>query len=182
MIHSHTKRGFTLVELLVSVGIFSVVMMIALGALLAISESDRRAETLKSVINNLNFSLDSMTRSIRTGTNYDASADCGSPSGTDCTAPPGSISLRYKDAGGHTVVYKLQNATVMRSVDGATFAAITAPEVVISKLAFYVVGSPTGDGIQPKVNILLSGSVAVTSKLTSQFNLQTSVTQRVYDQ
>jgi hypothetical protein len=157
-------------------------MVIAMGALLAISESDRKAETLKSVINNLNFSLDSMGRSIRTGSNYDASANCASPSGTDCTVPPGSTSLTYKDAGGHTVTYKLQNSAIVRSVDGGAFAAITAPEVVVSSFSFYVVGSATGDGLQPKVNILLSGFVTVTSRTTSQFNLQTSVTQRVYDQ
>jgi len=64
------QKGFTLVEMLVSVAIFAVVMTVALGSLLAMSESDRKAQTLKSVINNLNFSLDSMSRAIRTGTTY----------------------------------------------------------------------------------------------------------------
>jgi prepilin-type N-terminal cleavage/methylation domain-containing protein len=61
-------RGFTLIEVLVSVMIFSVVMTVALGALLAMSQSDKQAEELKTVVNNLDFALDSMTRTIRTGT------------------------------------------------------------------------------------------------------------------
>ena len=76
------SKGFTLIEVMVSVMIFSVVMTVALGALLAMSESDRRAEALKSVINNLDFAMDALTRTVRTGYNY----HCG-VSGSDLTTP-----------------------------------------------------------------------------------------------
>src|SRR3569832_199477 len=80
------QRGFTLIEMLVSTAIFAIVMVIALGALLAMSESDRKAQSLKAVINNLNFSLDSMSRSVRTGTGL----NCGSQNGGDCATVPGT--------------------------------------------------------------------------------------------
>ena len=57
-------RGFTLIELMVSVTIFIIVMVIALGSLLSISEAERKAEQLKTVMNNLNFGLESMARAI----------------------------------------------------------------------------------------------------------------------
>lgn len=195
---SMRQKGFTLVEMLVSVAIFSVVMLIALGALLAISEADRRAETQKSVINNLNFSLDSMSRAIRTGTNYSCGPSLpvsGTPTPTDCTTPPGGSTFAFRDAQGRTLVYKFETSNgtlcgqvgsigcIVRSVDGgSTFAALTAPEVVISQMSFYTVGAPVADATQPKVTMLLSGRVIVTPKVTSDFNLQVSVTQRLYDQ
>ncbi|MDE2071540.1 MAG: prepilin-type N-terminal cleavage/methylation domain-containing protein [Patescibacteria group bacterium] len=198
-------KGFTLIEMLVSVAIFAFVVVIALGALLAISASDRKAESLKAVINNLNFSLDSMSRSIRTGYNY----HCGSFGGGDCQS--GSNFFAYTAADGTQVAYQLVsgsgNATVcgqtgsnigciVRSTDGgASWQPLTAPEVVVNDYStsvpasymFYLVGSipqSQNDPIsaQPKVNILISGAVVLTPTQQSKFNLQTTVTQRIYDQ
>ncbi len=183
--------------MMVSVAIFTIVMTIALGALLSMSESDRKAQSFKSVINNLNFSMDSMSRSIRTGQVYHcdigqtpitATRDCAATAATSFAFRPANSS--------NTVVYRLEssNATlcgqpsarvgcITRSTDGgANYSSITSPEVYIDTLNFYVTGSTVGDSIQPKVTILISGLVTVTATQTSAFNLQTSVTQRIYDQ
>lgn len=190
----HSARGFTLVEMLVSVAIFAIVMTIALGSLLAMSESDRKAQTLKSVINNLNFSLDSMSRSIRTGTTYHCDIGQGTLTATrDCTAA-GATSFAFRSNEGNTVIYRFENSNrttcgqpsgtvgcVVRSTDGgSTYAAITASEVVVNTLQFYVIGAQSAS-LQPKVTILLSGTVQANGTQQTPFNLQTSVTQRLYD-
>ena len=221
----HIGKGFTLIELMVSVAIFSVVMVLALGSLLSISTSEKKAETLKSVMNNLNFALDSMSRSIRTGSVY----HCGS-SGTltvaqDCTNP-GQSYLAFKATDGiTTVVYWLDTTAnecgqtgavggcIMRcfTTNGTcnppgsgtpnSFSQITAPEVIIAiapgqpgagaaGLIFYVTGScdPAGTGgctpdtVEPKVTMTLSGYTQVTATQQTAFNIQTSVTERLYDQ
>ncbi|MDB5224523.1 MAG: hypothetical protein JWO43_145 [Candidatus Adlerbacteria bacterium] len=206
------KRGFTLIEMMVSVAIFSIVMVVALGALLSMSVAARKAETLKSVVNNLNFSLDSMTRSIRTGYNY----QCGT-SGTgapqDCTGSNGEQYLAFVDSSGMGVAYcydptsrqiRRQKAASLSTncSDAATFLPITSPEVRITDMRFYVIGACrststagcTSDTMQPKVTIMVHGYVVVTGgardmtecgtpgNTCSVFNLQTSVTQRIYDQ
>jgi prepilin-type N-terminal cleavage/methylation domain-containing protein len=215
MLQRKKQQGFTLIEMLVSVAIFTVVMVIALGALLSMSEADRKAETLKTVINNLNFALDSMSRSIRTGSSY----DCGetrsdvAPTPTNCNtanyamtfaAAPGT-QTGCSSGGACTVMFCLGsastdtcgigagNTTILRSINGSTPAPITAPEVQVGTVTFYIVGAPTGDGLQPKVTILLNGFVPVSGSPTTQsqcgspgitcsiFNLETSVTQRIYD-
>ena len=186
------NRGFTLIEMIVSVAIFAVVMTVALSSLLAISESDRKAQTLKAVINNLNFSVDSMTRAMRTGTTYHCDAAVLPLAGVrDCDSSPGASSVAFLQSDGiTTTVYCLGSGTacsssgtsVLRSLDGGTtYAPITAPEVTITNLQFYVSGSTPGDHLQPKIVILLSGSVQVNPTQTSTFNLQTSVTERLYD-
>lgn len=185
------NKGFTLVEMLVSVAIFSIVMVIALGSLLAMSESDRKAQTLKSVINNLNFSLDSMSRAIRTGTTYHCDIGQGSATATrDCSGTP-AASMAFKAADGSTVSYCFASGAILREVTpssgtpdtscaAAGFAAITSPEVVISSLSFYIIGA-TDPNIQPKVTILVSGAVQQSATQQTKFNLETSVTQRLYD-
>jgi len=172
---------------MVSVAIFTTVMVISLGALLSISAAARKAETLKSVMNNLNFALEGMSRTIRTGANYNC-AGAG-----DC--PTGGTSLSLLSSSNQTVYYRFETANgtlcgqtgtvgcITRSLDGgATYLPLTASEVVISNFRFYLTGATAGDNAQPKVTIALSGYVNIGASVPSAFNLQTSVTQRIYDQ
>lgn len=190
-------RGFTLVEMMVAVAIFAIVMTVALGALLSMSESDRKAQTLKSVINNLNFSLDSMSRSIRTGQYYHCDATQGTLTATrDCDGQSvaAASSFAFQPAQGGTTIYRLETSSsalcgqtgqigcIVRSTDGGvTYGAITSSEVYIDALKFYVTGAESAN-VQPKITILISGVVKVSGVQTSPFSLQTSVTQRLYDQ
>lgn len=62
--------AFTLVEMIVSLGIFAVVAVVALGALVRIITANQKAQSLQAAMTNLNFALESMSREIRVGTNY----------------------------------------------------------------------------------------------------------------
>jgi type II secretory pathway pseudopilin PulG len=201
-----------LVEVLVSVMIFSLVMTVALGALLSMSESNRRAESLKSVINNLNFALDSMSRTIRTGLDYHCNttgADFLTPAPQDCDGkngtPAGASYLALRAADGSRVAYCLSGGSILRDTIPASdvttllpanctasgFVPLTSTEVTITSLKFIVTGTNPGTGdtcsgspcsIQPKVTMLLTGSIKVSGTVSTVLNLQTSITQRIYDQ
>lgn len=176
--------------MLVSVAIFTAVATIALGALLAMSESDRKAQTLKSVINNLNFSLDAMSRAIRTGVDYHCDVTQGTvTTPRDCASAPGATSIAFLSAEGQTVRYcrgegstcDSSKSAVLVSKGGGGYAPLTASEVEITNLQFFVTGAED-PSLQPHVVMLLSGTVQVSGSQTSTFDLQTSVTQRLYDQ
>ncbi|MFA5987507.1 MAG: type II secretion system protein, partial [Candidatus Paceibacterota bacterium] len=64
------KAGFTLIEIMVSVAIFSVVMLIAIGALLSVNDSNRKARALRVVMDNLNFAVEDMSKKMRTGSDF----------------------------------------------------------------------------------------------------------------
>jgi prepilin-type N-terminal cleavage/methylation domain-containing protein len=64
------QSGFTLIEMIVSLALFSVVVTISVGALLVLIASNQQFQNEQSVMTNLSFALDSMTREIRTGSNY----------------------------------------------------------------------------------------------------------------
>lgn len=200
------KRGFTLIELLVSTAVFTIVMVIALGALLSLSEANRKADILNSSVNNLSFALDSMSRSLRTGTNYhctsggvdlDDPLDCGAggPSGTTpgtyiafLSADKEKIAYCY-DATAKVVKRQVipagSSSSLSTSCSSSSFLPLTMPEVTVTNLSFYVTGAETknstGNTVQPKVTILLNAYVSVKATQKSLFNLQTTVTQRIYD-
>lgn len=61
------NRGFTLVEIMVSLTIFSIVMVISVGTTLVMIDMNAKAQELYTANTNLSFAIDSMTRDIRTG-------------------------------------------------------------------------------------------------------------------
>jgi prepilin-type N-terminal cleavage/methylation domain-containing protein len=63
------QRGFTLIEIIVSLGIFSVVAVIAVGALVRITSANRQAQAIQGGVNNVSFVLDSMSRELRVASN-----------------------------------------------------------------------------------------------------------------
>lgn len=70
MSKTNPQSGFTLIELIVSLGVFSTVVTIAVGALLVLVAANQQLQGEQSVMTNISFALDSMTREIRTGTAY----------------------------------------------------------------------------------------------------------------
>lgn len=64
------QLGFTLIEMIVSLGVFSVVVTTAVGAMLVLISTNQQLQAEQSVMTNLAFALDTMTREMRTGFNY----------------------------------------------------------------------------------------------------------------
>ncbi|MDO8481499.1 MAG: type II secretion system protein [bacterium] len=186
------KGGFTLVEMILAVALFAIVMMVSVGALLALTTANRKAQALQSVMNNLNIALDSMVRSIRMGSDY----HCGS--GTDCPNgdpalenPGGSATLAFEAFGGNSGdpgdqwVYSYDPVTkrVYKSEDdGVNNFPLTAPEVTIDSMHFYAIGTTRGDTTQPKVVITIKGTAGAPNiKTRTTFSLQATAAQRILD-
>lgn len=179
--------GFTLIEVLVSVSIFSMVMLVATGAVFSIVEANKKTHALKSVMTNLNFALESMARDIRVGSQF-ACNGFG-----DCYGGVVGERFSYKanrdiDGDGDandSIEYSLADQGIKKEVTGGTYrgiSVITAREVHIESLKFYVIGTGVSpdDVIQPKVVITIKGYAGVAGT-RSDFNIQTTVSQRSID-
>jgi prepilin-type N-terminal cleavage/methylation domain-containing protein len=175
-----SNKGFTLVELMTSLAVFMVIMTIAMGSVLGIFSANRKAQAESAMMNNLNLAMESMAREMRFGQNY----HCGT--GTYTTAqscPSGDTVVSFLSSDGRQMVYRLSGSAIERSSDGgANFVGLTAPEIVIENLKFYVLGAtPTPDGTQPKVVITLKGYSGERDTERTDFSLQTVVSQRLLD-
>ena len=167
--------GFTLLELIVAVGVFSMAILIAVSAFLSLQAAEKRTQAFINLQNNLRFALEIMAKEIRTGELY----HCGDEGGTeplDCLS--GASALTFKNALGLTVIYKKLGSSIQKSSDGGTiFQPLTAKDITINDLTFYVVGSPAGDNLQPRVIITLKASSPVGGD-TKELSLQTTISQR----
>lgn len=167
-------KGFTLIELIVAIGLFALVMTLASGGYLILIAANRQAQALSTGINNLSFALETMTRSIRTGGAY----RCGAG---DC--PSGSPSFSFTAADGSAISYALSGGAIIEMVRGVS-NPLTDPSVSVSSLTFYTSGtSPAsaGDYAQPHITVVVSGSVSAGPGKTEPFTVETGATMRGSD-
>ena len=192
----NASSGFTLVEMIVAFGIFLVIMVISVGSLASLLEANHKARSQKTVVNNLYFAFENISRNLRTGFLYHCDITEGTLTETrDCAQNPAS-SIIFTARNGKRMVYKYtplteSYGTIDRAVvgageegllaDPATFVPITSPEIHIEQLNFYVDGTLTSDKEQPRVLILVKGSVQGKSKTVSSFGIETMVSQRLLD-
>ena len=162
------NRGFTLIEIMVATAIFMIIMVAAIGALVTTSNSAKKAKALRSAMDNVNYAMDNVSRSLRLGSNYycPGGSSILLPQSTnptmDCIGGAGSIA--FIPAGDITVnqSYQLSSSgEIQKCVASRTPAciALTAPEVMITDLFFEVKGSSTTDTVQPSVFIRIKGII-----------------------
>ncbi len=183
-----SAKGFSLVELLISISIFVVILTFSMGSLLSVLDAGRKARSLKSVMTNLNFTTEIMSREIKFGRNYycGISSSFPPPPNTNCTgqASPGTA-ISFVSSEGVNTIYRKSGNIIEKSIDsGSSYLAVTAPEVTVTDMRFYVFNTQTqagGDNAQPKVIILINGYAGEKPSLQSNFVLQTMVTQRALD-
>lgn len=175
------KKGFTLLEMTVSLGLFTIIMFIATNTFLSVVDSDRKSRSIRITTDNLNVSLEDISRRIKTGSSY----FCGTGgeallSVNDCAVAQNT--LFFTDQNGERVRYTLIGNSIWRSVGSEPIIQATSPEINISRLKFYVSGSAPGapDNKQPMVVVVIDGSVG-NAETGATFKVQTTVTQRVYD-
>lgn len=147
-------------------------MFIATSAFLSIVNTDRKARSVRIAVDNLNIALEDMSRRIKTGTTY----NCGGGAGTnDCPAGLNTFAFTEQDRATRTV-YSLSSGAILRNG-----TQVTSSEITITNLRFIVLGSaPAPDTKQPMVIIIIDGSLG-SGTASSTFKIQTTVTQRAYD-
>jgi len=179
-------RGYTLLEMIVAVGIFSMIMLFVTTAYLKLIALDREVRATTSLVTNLSFAVDSMARSIRTGTLYGCNTSGGATGGTNGTCS----TFSYIDTNlGEKVTYLRKSDGTIGRCTGASVCtsanaiSLTDPNVVVATdgLTFYVRGVGTGDDHQPQVTFTIKGTMKAGNGRDSTFAIQTSATQRLID-
>ncbi len=178
----NTEKGFTLIELMVSVSIFSLVLLISSGSILSVLDANRKSQSQRAVMDSLNLSLESMTRTIRFGTNYHCGTNLPLSTPSDCASFAGSSGFSVTDTVGRVITYTLTSGQITRSIDGATPLIFTSPDVVIQSLTFRVFGSAVFPDLQqPQVILVVKGFVPGKGITSSSFTLETTISQRKLD-
>lgn len=171
---SRRSSGYTLVELIVAVGLFAIVMALSSGTYLMMIGLNRQAQGIAIGIDDLSFALETMTRDIRTGSAY----DCGGAG--DC--PGGASSFSFLNKNNAAVTYSLSGTSLVKTM-GSIQSTLTDPSVAVSSLTFYAYGTrpAPGDYQQSRVVIIMSGTVSTGAGKAESFTVETAATMRGTD-
>jgi prepilin-type N-terminal cleavage/methylation domain-containing protein len=176
---SFGNKGFSIPEMIVALLLFSMVMVVSVGAVLSVTAANRKTFALSTINNSLVYALDSMIKDIRTGTNY----DCGVVDSTkNCPLLKGAgtpqNSVHFTNDLGQATGYRLNGNVIEKLVSGS-YLAITPAEVRVSKLDFYVDGVGGGsDNKQPVVNIVVFAEIYYKGQRVANFDVETMAIQR----
>ena len=187
------QKGFTLIEIMVATSIFVIVMLASMSSLFVMLDAAKNSKALRFAMDNVNFALESMTRSIRMGTNYYCgtmgeyvdTSDLSSTKNCSNLDTNGGTLLAFKSqyaTDDNKIVYKLSrgsngNSYIARCESGNSCVSIVSPDVNIEKLKFFVDGANDSDNKQANVYIIIKGTVMVKGVPTS-FAIQTLASKR----
>lgn len=180
------QRGFTLVELLVSIALFSILVGIAMGGFVRAVHTEHQVSAMIAAESNVSIAIEEMMREIRTGHLFchaigagtaDPVCGCSPNSGN---APWTCTKLSYINAAGTSVIYDLNGGVLERSDNGITHA-MTADNVKITNLSFTLFGNLEGDNWTPRVTIAIGVMPNDSTVTWPTANLETTVSARQID-
>ena len=217
ILQSNTKklRGFTLVEMLVVLGLFSFIMTLATSVLYSTQAINVKLQESQAVLDNVNLSMDTMSRDIRYGSDFHCSASSTQQERDIRLRKSCSYSNPLVMHGGRVLFFKPTNATTdsdrvayyaSSTTSGdvilkdeyfggsTTTYQITANDVKIKSLFFYVEGANTAssvaadvDGVhdytQPLITLTVAGETIPLKEGSSStpFIIETSISSRGID-
>lgn len=174
-----TEKGFTLMEVMVSVSIFAIIITVGIGSLLTIFGVLQKTRSDQQTMDSLSFVLDTMTRRIRTGFDY--------------TGGGSTITFKDQDYDPITKPYLVTYTAVPNPLDsnslqlfmsdettGGQFVDITPDNLIIKRFNIEITGTDQTDIVQPMVQIHLS-AILKNGKQESPMKIQAAVSQRILD-
>ena len=129
-----TEKGFTLIEVLISVTLFVVVITIISNLYLSAIGSQRKAFERQNVLDNSRFVLESMGRAIRQSSITSATIS--------------RLVIQHPTKG--AITYEAVAGRLLE-----TGSPVVANNVLVETLNFIVSGEAGSDGKQPRVTIVL---------------------------
>ncbi|MEK7506711.1 MAG: prepilin-type N-terminal cleavage/methylation domain-containing protein [Patescibacteria group bacterium] len=162
------ERGFTLVETLVTLFIFSIIVLLFGGIFSGSLSSQRRASNIQQVQENADYILEALTKEIRVSTVNTADTP-------DCAASP-AAALNITHPVNGSVVYALAGNNLQRTVNGIQ-TIVNSNTIQFTRLFFCVAGQAADDKLQPRVTIV-TGLKSAGAGAESAMDIQTTVSTR----
>jgi len=167
---SSKLKAFTIVELLVAMGVFLILISIVSGGFISALRTQRELTELISINDNANLTLEKIMRELRTGYHFSKISQS---------------ELEFVNAKNKTVSYRFINGAIERGETNElavkTYRKIIADNVNIKNFNIKLMGGDAGDGYQTRITIAIS--IVGTSKYLQNIsvNAQMTVSPRTLD-
>lgn len=201
-------KGYSLVEILVVLGLFSSIATLSLGALFNAQSVNARLQETQAILDNINLSTQTVTREIRFGSDFYCAASLPQfqqsvptvRKNCDENGAPGTVLIfQPSDAENELdrVAYYVSNGVLYKDIypynGTTTILQMTSDDVNITSFRMYVTGANTSTGsnddanaidyAQPLVKVFISGVTrpAKASTPPATFDIETAISAREID-
>ena len=171
------QKGFTLIEMLVSLGIFSLIISIVLGIFVGGSNYQRKTIELFLVQREGGYLMETVSRELRMASDLPENDYTNG----DVQKFQKDDFLEFKDSEGVDKKYCRSDINGVCDANGDYFAVnnkrISSDDVIVENLIFYVNNFDT----QLQRFVTVSLSLRSKGKFQTKIDLQTSVSLRIYE-
>jgi prepilin-type N-terminal cleavage/methylation domain-containing protein len=187
------KQGFTLLEIIVSLSIFSLVVVMAVGIFQAVLTSQQRAIVAQNEQESLKYVFEVVSKDIRSAvsSNHDCELVLGDLAtnkifNRETTLYSGSNALYFKDKNGDCTYYYIDNGVLMqrKEIVPPLTSATTPSDVLVKSFNFSIIDNSIGavDSVQPMVTISLEIEDRTGRAIEKQnMTVQTTISSRNYE-
>ena len=181
------KQGTTLLEMVVAVGLFTVIILLVAGIFQMVVNGQRSALASQNIQENIRYIFEIMSKEIRTaGISNGLCKTLISPEPIPLykvynTASAGAA-LYFKNKHADCAAYYLENNR-LKIIRGEMANFVTPSAVKINNIKFSVTDDLIGGShnLQPQVNIILDAEVVGKDMHKQAIKIQTSISSRYYE-
>ena len=175
------RKGFTLVELLVTMAIFLIIVSATVGIFTSALKGQRKALAMQEILNQTNYSLEYMSRAIRMAQKEVSAPTCLSQNGLNFELTRGGQGIKFRDYGGICREFFLEGGQLKQSKAGAV-ENLTSSDFEITFFNLNILGESELDDTQPRVTVAftIKGKGQKPEEKT-EMKIQTTISQRNID-
>lgn len=179
---SRYRAGFTLVELLVVIFIFSIVIGSATGVFVSSLKLQKYNLAHQQLLNQISYTIEYVGRAIRMSIKDDGI--CGF-AGESYKISDSGRKIQFKNYKGECQEFYLDintNQLMVFKTGYAAAAPLTSNDFIVSALNFSSIGASDSDAIQPRVTIFIDiiGNAPAAAN-NPRLRIQTTISQRNLD-
>ncbi len=185
------EKGFTFIEMVVSIALFSVVVLSSMQILKMVLEGQQSAITSQNIQENMRYVFEVMSKEARVATiSNDECEDIFSPSASaenkvfNETEINGNDALYFKNQYGECTAYYLSDSGVMMVTREEDTASTTPNNLAINSLEFSIKDDGIGEvhSMQPKVTVNMNVTSDTNDEMhKKEMKLQTTISSRYYE-
>ena len=183
------KNGYTLIEVLVAVGIFTIIIAAPTGFFVGSLKGQLKALASQKLLDNTSYCLEYISRSLRMA-KKDLTGACVER-GSNYENPAKNISrIRFLNYQGYCQEFSLSGGQLGKRESPneseenlGEFLPLTSDDLEIISLKFQLSGQSQDDTDQPRVTLFLKikGAKGQKPELRPEINIQTTISQRDLD-
>jgi len=166
------KKGYTLIEILVAIFIFSILALALAESFVSASRAQRKALAETQVINSTSYVLEYMSRALRMA-KKDSSGSCVVQPNTNYQVLDNGNGIKFKNYKNECQTFSLGGAEGKQIVENQS-VPLTPSDLEVKNLEFTVTGDTPGS--QPLVTIKFQ--IQKRDQPETKIEIQTAVSQR----